>query len=700
MVRSNFEPGHVPHFVAASLCKKLPKTVPWKVQKAAKAAKPETLNFSPALSNRTMHSPFLVPEELPEGARRDGLRVECTTVEKEGLVGRRRWASMTEEEMMTGIRRSSKEMHPVDLAAYPSPGMSPTLAPTWRVGRDAADTYGPGARRRWASLSDDEAASPMLWPMRSPALHVQRPGRRSQSNTPLLGPAGMGLAKVSEHAECEDFMLPPTPPVATPSDRQGPNMSPTSQGKNMPMTPENYPMAWPNWDPNLGVMAGFPEAPAWPNQMWFMPRDNGVWPQVPGYVPGMTQDMGGGPGYPPVGNPFGWMPMPEAPQMWLGEAEMPTDVTGPWMQFEDGALPAGPPAASVAGAAAAGAAGSAGQCSLVWIGERAFRAQANEKEELENLGFTVKIYRTHDRCSRVLDKKSTLAATTVFLLSEAEASPMLEYLQKRGASGLRVLVVASFFCLVVQSPEGVGDLGSEELLERGMKQDMNMEGPQSRRFQCGVTSSEAALPCPPAMLAPGTVEVTPPVAMSAVLDSLLLARGNPGNRQAPSSCFTFNSEGILAPLTSLANAGRRSLTRCNSFSGFMSSQRQAVQTPKARQTIHSISSPVNLSEALQRRTKRSHTDPGRSVQLVFHGPYGGEQKATTSQPRRPSCMDMGFALPSVPAVPDEKESPRMSRDTTMTPNTASNSLDSSKGDTREVPSRAVRFRQTITEVEV
>jgi len=41
MVRSNFEPGHVPHFVAASLCKKLPKTVPWKVQKAAKAAKPE-----------------------------------------------------------------------------------------------------------------------------------------------------------------------------------------------------------------------------------------------------------------------------------------------------------------------------------------------------------------------------------------------------------------------------------------------------------------------------------------------------------------------------------------------------------------------------------------------------------------------------------------------------------------------------------
>ena len=37
----------------------------------------------------------------------------------------------------------------------------------------------------------------------------------------------------------------------------------------------------------------------------------------------------------------------------------------PRMQFEDGVLPAGPPAASMAGATAAGAGGSAGQCSLV-----------------------------------------------------------------------------------------------------------------------------------------------------------------------------------------------------------------------------------------------------------------------------------------------------------------------------------------------
>ena len=407
------------------------------VQKAAKAsANPETLNFSPLPPhNRPLQaSPFLRPEEVPEG-----------------LVGRKRWASMTEEEMMTGIRRGSKEL-PLDLAAYPSPGMSPTLAPTWRVGRDAAaDPYGPGARRRWASLSDDEAASPMLWPMRSPGLgpglHVQRPGRRSQSNTPLLGPTGMGLAKVSEHAECEDFMLPPTPQATSPtrSDRQAPNMSPTSQGKNMPMTPENYPMAWPNWD----VMGGFPPAmEAWP-QMWIMPRDDGLWPQVPGYTPGMPQvnEMGS---YPPgVGPPFGWMPMaPDVQaaqaQMWLsGSSEMPGgDLSGPWMQFEDGAVPSMPSGMATSAAASLGVAGSTplAQCSLVWVGEKAFRAQAAEKEELERLGFTVKIYRTHDRCSRVLDKKSVLATTTVFLISEAEAMPMLEYLQKRGASGLRVLV--------------------------------------------------------------------------------------------------------------------------------------------------------------------------------------------------------------------------------------------------------------------
>jgi len=196
-----------------------------------------------------------------------------------------------------------------------------------------------------------------------------------------------------------------------------------------------------------------------------------------------------------------------------------------------------------------------------------------------------------------------------------------------------------------------------------------------------------------------------------VLDSLFAKTS--GKASTPTR-FTFNSEGILAPLTSLATAGRRSLSRSNSFSGLLSVQRQdAPQKPKTRQTIHGdVAGGVSLASAMsesvlgQRRTQRSHTDPGRSVQLVFHGPYGGDGAPVSTSmsvpaggakggaPRRPSFMDMGFSLPSMP-VADEKESPRMSRDTTMTPNTACGSLESSKGE-----SRAVRFRQTITEVEV
>merc|ERR1719242_2158570 len=53
---------------------------------------------------------------------------------------------------------------------------------------------GPPARRRWASISDDDA-SPMLWPMRSP---MQRT-LRSHSSTPYVGPnanPGAGAALV------------------------------------------------------------------------------------------------------------------------------------------------------------------------------------------------------------------------------------------------------------------------------------------------------------------------------------------------------------------------------------------------------------------------------------------------------------------------------------------------------------------------
>ena len=59
---------------------------------------------------------------------------------------------------MLKLLRRTIQMHPVDLAAYPSPGMSPTLAPTWRVGRDVGATWtslenvDPGHRKRKTGL--------------------------------------------------------------------------------------------------------------------------------------------------------------------------------------------------------------------------------------------------------------------------------------------------------------------------------------------------------------------------------------------------------------------------------------------------------------------------------------------------------------------------------------------------------------------
>ncbi|CAJ1439299.1 unnamed protein product, partial [Effrenium voratum] len=214
----------------------------------------------------------------------------------------------------------------------------------------------------------------MLWPMRSPALHVQ-PGRRSQSSTPLMGPAGSGmLAKVSEHAvvdECEDFMLPPTP--------QAPNSSPTKQ---VPSTPESFPVPWPDWQ-------AYGQVPPW-QQMWIMRNDPAWsnWPQASSY----PMPMGGFGG----GANFGWLPMENA-GMWLPPESEMEQLAGPWLQ-----LPETP------------------SWSLIWVGERAIRASAAgspltkgadgfgekaEKEQLEQLGFTVKLYRNHERCSRALEKK-------------------------------------------------------------------------------------------------------------------------------------------------------------------------------------------------------------------------------------------------------------------------------------------------------
>jgi len=79
---------------------------------------------------------------------------------------------------------------------------------------------------------------------------------------------------------------------------------------------------------------------------------------------------------------------------------------------------------------------------VVWVGERAFRAPASVKERIETIGFLVKIYRSHDKCSRALDKKHQVPNTNVFVMSELDAEPLLRYLQSRGARNMHFVVDA------------------------------------------------------------------------------------------------------------------------------------------------------------------------------------------------------------------------------------------------------------------
>lgn len=81
--------------------------------------------------------------------------------------------------------------------------------------------------------------------------------------------------------------------------------------------------------------------------------------------------------------------------------------------------------------------------SAIWVGERAFRAPASMKEQVEGIGFLLKIYRSHEKCARALDKKAHVASTNVFVVSAADAEPMAAYLVGRGATDLRIIVDAA-----------------------------------------------------------------------------------------------------------------------------------------------------------------------------------------------------------------------------------------------------------------
>lgn len=336
---------------------------------------------------------------------------------------------------------------------------SHTFAPARARGQLVAQA-GDGARRRWASISDDDAsASPMLWPMRSPVLRFTR----SRGGTPLCGPAttpggGYGtLATVSERLQAE------TTTTEMPETPRSPFMLPQAQPPAMPFLPVQ-PQQLEHFIPAWGGYAPLQQAPA-PLQMQAIPQMQIVHQLLPGvpqvhfsaqhgFLP-VAQAMELPPDamWPPRRQQ--WAPQPQ-PQIQLHQATM-QPLSAPLAGF----VPAtnlrpyegvpcqaamvsngwGPPAVgSGQGRPAGNRSRNLSGWTVVWVGERAFRAHAATKEQIEQAGFLVKVFRSHDRCVRALDKRNSITPMTTFLLSQDDALPMLSYLTRRRASCLHVVV--------------------------------------------------------------------------------------------------------------------------------------------------------------------------------------------------------------------------------------------------------------------
>lgn len=79
---------------------------------------------------------------------------------------------------------------------------------------------------------------------------------------------------------------------------------------------------------------------------------------------------------------------------------------------------------------------------VIWVGERAFRASGAKKDQIGQEGFLVKVYRSQDKCCRALGKKAAIPKNTVFLVSEAESRALIAYLWEHSAGDLQVIVDA------------------------------------------------------------------------------------------------------------------------------------------------------------------------------------------------------------------------------------------------------------------
>jgi len=313
---------------------------------------------------------------------------------------RPRWASMSEEELREMGRRPGVQASPLlqtGVPATPSPSMQP-LPDGWTT----PNVWGPPGgtsprpyRRRWASTTEEEESPLTLSSMRG-----SLSGRR-RSSRPNDGwqHAGVSSSLVAAAA---------------------------SAGQTT--------------HPGEGVWGRFNMPPLGGMPMWPIPGMPGV-PGIPvpmpyGGVQSWAQAIGG-----PVTGPDTFAA--EMNGWGSASSAMPPFPGAAYPSMHDGSvLPTGadlPSSASLAEDRAVGAAPS--RSPLVWISER-----KTGKAELEREGFSVKWFRSVDKCRRALSNKGGHVAcqpNTVLVVSYGEAEALLGLFQQRASvKGLRFVVDA------------------------------------------------------------------------------------------------------------------------------------------------------------------------------------------------------------------------------------------------------------------
>jgi len=197
---------------------------------------------------------------------------------------------------------------------------------------------------------------------------------------------------------------------------------------------------------------------------------------------------------------------------------------------------------------------------VIWVGDRPPKSQSQLKEQIEVIGFLVKHYRSHDKCSRALDKKALLPGTSVFLVSQSDAPALLTYLQGRGASGLRIIIEQDPNvyppdvpvlpeCLVSWAPSWAEVLGELEAVSREASCQLFALPPQ------GATMGHAELA--PCELCAGAAEFAMPpyvaqttlCPMPGAVSAPCVCPAGQVTATVPSSTTTYSVPQANAPMT-------------------------------------------------------------------------------------------------------------------------------------------------------